>query len=150
MSTVPELTAQEQEMYTTAQTGRFGMYKMNHDEIDDLVLRCGACGYSRAQMAACIGISKETLQAWLKDYPQFREVMLRAQTLAQSWWEGRAQDGTANALIGASIWSRSMAARFPSEYTERQETGSMGEAEKIEEVRWSVVRPEPRKGPEGE
>lgn len=116
------LTEEEARMHTIEDAGRMSLYKTNSDTIDNLVLRCGAEGYSDAQIAACIGVSKVTLHNWISDYPQFREIYNRAKTLSQSWWEGAAMRGTANSVIGGSVWSKSMAARFPEDYTERKET----------------------------
>jgi len=116
-------------------------YEQNADAVDHLALECGAHGYSRAQIAACIGISKQLLATWIKDYPRFTEVMERADTLAQAWWEGRAMDGTAQSRIGGTVWHKSVAARFPHEYADRQEIGPMGGAGRASEVRWNIVDP---------
>ena len=115
------LTPSELRMYTAAETGRISLYQSKSEEIDELVLQCGANGYSYAQTAACVGVSTQTLKKWAVEFPQFAEILDRAHTLSQAWWEGRAMDGVANNLIGGNIWVRSMAARFPADYTERRE-----------------------------
>lgn len=117
----PDLNPVEKQAMELASTGRVSAYTSHADEIDLLVLQCGAAGYSYAQTAACIGIAVSTLHNWSNQYPRFHSVLERAQTLSQAWWEGRAMDGTANTLIGGHIWARSMAARFRKDYTERQE-----------------------------
>jgi transcriptional regulator with XRE-family HTH domain len=121
--------------------GNVSRYDQNADAVDHLTLECGAHGYSRAQIAACIGISKERLNVWARDNARFAEVLERATTLAQAWWEGRAMDGTAQAKIGGTVWHKSVAARFPHEYADRQEIGPMGGAGRASEVRWTVVDP---------
>jgi hypothetical protein len=118
---LPDLNPIEEQALTLAATGRVSAYTTHADEIDDLTLRCGAAGYSYAQTAACIGVSMQSLKKWAAEHPRFNSVLERAQTLSQAWWEGRAMDGHANQIIGGSIWSRSMAARFPQDYTERKE-----------------------------
>lgn len=115
-------------------------YAQNPDAIDHLVLECAAHGYSRAQIAACLGVSYQTLGLWVKNHPRFADVMERALTLSQAWWEGRAMDGTANSLIGQTVWSKSIAARFPEDYAERQEIGGIGEVARS--IKWRVVDPE--------
>lgn len=116
---------------------------MQHaDAIDHLTLECGASGYSRAQIAACIGVSKQTLDNWVRDNPRFAGVMDRAMTLSQAWWEGRAMDGTAHARIGGTVWHKSVAARFPADYADRTEVGAIGEADRVQRINWRVVKPE--------
>lgn len=115
-------------------------YVMHADAIDHLALECGAHGYSRSQIAACIGISRNTLNDWAKRHPRFAEVLDRADTLAQAWWEGRAQDGTANQRIGPSVWHKSVAARFPHDYADRQEIGPIGEGGRVQRITWKIKR----------
>jgi len=114
-------------------------YAANAEAIDHLTLECATHGYSKAQIAACIGISKNTLYKWARDIPRFAEVLDRAQTLSQAWWEGRAMDGHAQSVIGGSVWHKSVAARFPEEYADRQEVGTIGETGKVTEIKWKVV-----------
>lgn len=119
-----------------------GRYLQNADAVDHVVLECGAHGYSRAQTAACLGISRETLTAWVKTYPRLAEVMQRSETLAQAWWEGRAMDGTAAARIGGQVWSKSVAARFPHDYADRIEQGDIGAgAARAQKIEWEIVDP---------
>lgn len=102
-------------------TGRPSRYATHADEIDMLVLDAGRRGYSLAQIAACLGVSVNTVRIWADAHPRFGEVLDIATTASQAWWEGRAMDGTANTLIGGTIWAKSMSARFPREYTERKD-----------------------------
>lgn len=135
----PNLPHDEQARLFAAQSSGRMKYAERSEEIDELVLQCGAAGYSEAQTAACIGVSKAMLQAWAREYPHFAAVLSRASTLSQARWEGMAMDGTAQGLIGQTVWTKSMAARFPDDYTDRQEQGRIGEAGEIREIRWSVV-----------
>lgn len=114
-------------------------YLQHADEVDHMTLECGAAGYSRAQIAACLGVSRETLKAWTKRHPRFAEVLERADTLSQAWWEGRAMDGTANARIGGSVWAKSMAARFAHDYADRIEQGAIGAGGARQAIEWKVV-----------
>jgi hypothetical protein len=122
--------------------GPLGRYLPHADAIDHVALECGAHGYSRTQIAACIGISRDTLTKWIARYPRFAEVMQRADTLSQAWWEGRAMDGTAQSRIGGTIWAKSMQARFPADYTERVEQGAIGDGARLSKIEWEIVDPE--------
>jgi hypothetical protein len=114
----------EQETPNVPATGRLSVYVQNADEVDLLIINCGAHGYSFAQMAACVGVATSTLRQWAADSERFASVLERAKTLSQAWWEGRAMDGTAQNHIGASVWVKSMTARFPQDYAERRELSS--------------------------
>lgn len=116
-----DLNPAEKIVPTVPVTGRLGIYTQHADEIDLLLLRCGAAGYSFAQMAACIGVATRTLKEWAGASERCASVLERSKTLSQAWWEGRAMDGTANNLIGSTVWAKSMAARFREDYTERHE-----------------------------
>lgn len=119
-----ELNPVEQSTPPVPETGRLGAYTRHADEIDLVVLNCGAHGYSLAQMAACIGVATSTLRDWSNNSERFASVLDRARTLSQAWWEGRAMDGTAQNTIGASVWVKSVTARFPQDYAERRELTS--------------------------
>ena len=83
------------------------------------VLEWGAQGKSRAWMAAEIGVAKSTIQYWEKQHPEFSAAMERAKTLEQRWWEDEGQSGLRRQGYQSSMWSRSMAARFPDDWREK-------------------------------
>lgn len=114
-------------------------YETNPDAVDHLVLECGAAGYSKAQIAACLGVSKRTLKTWAATYERFADALERAETLAQSWWEGQAMNGGAQSRIGGTVWHKSMAARFPEDYADRIEQGEIGETGRVTKIEWEVV-----------
>ena len=120
---------------------RTGNYERNADEIDHIVLECAAHGYSKAQICACIGISRGVLSQWANAYPRFNDILQQADVLSQAWWEGRAMDGTAQTRIGGTIWNKSVTARFPHDYAERVEKGKIGETgKKVQGIKWKVIR----------
>jgi hypothetical protein len=84
------------------------------------VINLGAEGKSKTVIAAKLGISIRTLYNWMEQYPGFLQAMEQAQTLAQCWWEEAGQKGMFMQGFNASIWSRSMAARFPKDWRENK------------------------------
>ena len=92
----------------------------------DLVIEWGAEGKSVAWMAANLDVSKDTIYQWVKDYPEFSDSLTRARTKAQAYWEDAGQNGMTSKEFNASIWSRSMAARFPEDWREKSETAVTG------------------------
>jgi hypothetical protein len=87
------------------------------------VIELGRLGKSFEQMSAQLNVSYRTLCRWRDEHEEFCHALEDAQVLAQSWWEEMAQsymvehkDGE---RLNPSLWSRSMAARFPKNYSDR-------------------------------
>lgn len=93
------------------------------EEFCQTVVRLGREGKSKAYMAAELGCSRQTLDNWTATYPEFLDAMTRAVALSQAWWEDAGQNGMTADKFNGSVWSRSMAARFPDDWreTNRQE-----------------------------
>lgn len=90
-------------------------------EYCERVVELGRKGFSRVQIAAELDVAKSTIQEWEKVHPEFSASMTRAMTLSQAWWEQKGQDCLimpAGATFQGSVWSRSMAARFPEDWRE--------------------------------
>lgn len=90
------------------------------------VIDLGRQGKSKVVMAAEIGVSRQTIDTWIKQHPEFLDAMTRATTLAQAWWENAGQKGLTADKFNASIWSRSMAARFPDDWRENSRQEHVG------------------------
>ncbi len=85
-------------------------------EFCEVVIKLGALGKSRAQIAAKIGIARSGLARWEEQHAEFRNAMEFARDLALAWWEDQGQDGLNDRSFNAALWSRSMSARFPADY----------------------------------
>lgn len=90
------------------------------EEFCERVLEYGAQGKSLTWMAAELGVSRDSLYEWMAANPVFSDAMTRAKALAQKWWEDAGQVGMVTQGFNASVWSRSMAARFPDEWRENK------------------------------
>jgi hypothetical protein len=87
------------------------------------VIELGKKGKSFEQMAAELDVGYRTLCNWRDTHDDFFHALEEAHALSMAWWESEAisymvenKDGP---RLNSSIWSRSMAARFPKKY--RQE-----------------------------
>jgi hypothetical protein len=105
---------------TANPVGRPSLYDSSYCEE---VLTLGAKGKSFEQMSAHLKVGITTLKRWRVEHEEFRTALEDAQALAQTWWEDHAQsylvehkDGE---KLNTGLWSRSMAARFPNNYSER-------------------------------
>ena len=113
----------------------------------DKVVELGAMGKSVEQIAKELGFAIRTLYLWRDTYPQFMQALNTAKELEQAWWEDQAQaymlehkDGP---KLNATLWSRSMAARFPKKYRENSKVELTGEngAALLPAIQVSFVKP---------
>jgi transposase len=94
------------------------------------VIELGKLGKSVEQIAANIGVGTKTMYNWRDEFPEFLRAMDLAKELELDWWETIAQammvENKESDKLNASIWSRSMAARFPKKYRESTKTEITG------------------------
>lgn len=105
------------------------------------VIDLGSQGKSKAYMAGKLGISRETLNEWSKNIPDFSDAMTQAMLLSQIWWEDKGQSNLTESIFQASMWSRSMAARFPDDWREKQDIDLTGKLQ-VTEVKRTIVDPQ--------
>ena len=103
-------------------------------EYCDKVRELGKAGKSLEQMAMQLDVSYRTLCNWRDTHEEFFHALSDAHAFAQAWWENQAQtymiEQKDAPRLNSGLWSRSMAARFPKNYSERvkQEiTGAEGQ-----------------------
>ena len=112
------------------------------------VIELGKIGKSTEAIGAILGVGTATLYRWRDEYPEFREALDIAKDMELYWWEEQAQaymvENKESDRLNASLWSRSMAARFPKKYREsvKQEiTGAEG-APLLQGIQVTFVKPE--------
>lgn len=125
--------------------GRPSLYDPEYCEA---VINMGKQGYSVVEMATELGVARSTLEeAWPKAHPEFSEAFTHARECSQAWWERTGRVGMIANTINASIWSRSMAARFPRDWREVKGTELTGKdggpiEQTVKEVRRTIVDPQ--------
>ena len=96
----------------------------------DQAIELGKLGKSTEAIGATLGVGTATLYRWRDEFPEFREALDTAKEYELLWWEDIAQthmiENRESDKINASIWSRSMAARFPKKYRESTKTEITG------------------------
>jgi len=94
------------------------------------VIELGRIGKSIEQIAANLGFSTRVLFDWRDKHPDFLHALEYAKELELDWWENIAQsmmvENKDSDKLNSSIWSRSMAARFPKKYRESTKTEITG------------------------
>ena len=93
------------------------------------VIEWGRQGKSRTWMAANLEIDRKTIDNWADSHPEFFLALSRAKALEQAHWEDLGHIGISADKFNTGVWSKSMAARFPDEWRDKQEvTGANGSA----------------------
>ncbi len=87
------------------------------------VIRLGREGKSKAQIAASIGICRQTLDNWTKAHPEFLDAIKEAQDLALAWWEDKGQAGidAGQGNFNATAFIFQMKNRFRDDYRDRHD-----------------------------
>lgn len=101
----------------------------------DQVIAWGSEGKSVTWMAAQLDVSKQTVHNWAAAHPEFLDALARAKTKAQAHWEDLGQAGMYTPAFNASVYTKSMAARFPDDWRENSKvelSGANGGAIKTE------------------
>lgn len=118
-------------------------------DLCDKVIELGKIGKSVEQIASILGYSLRTMYQWRDVYPDFLHAMEDAKQYEQYWWEEQAQaylvENKDSDKINTSLWSRSMAARFPKKYRESTKTEITGAdgASLLEGIQVTFVMPKP-------
>lgn len=95
----------------------------------DKVIEWGEMGKSKAWMAASLGVSRQTIENWMQEFPEFLDAITHAMDLSQKWWEDIGQAyiiSEGGKTLNSGVYSRSMAARFPADWREKTETALTG------------------------
>ena len=104
----------------TNPVGRPSKYDLSYN---DKVIELGKLGKSFEQMSSILGIGITTLKRWREEHEEFRASLEDAHGFAQTWWEDMAQsylvESKDTEKLNTGLWSRSMAARFPANYSDR-------------------------------
>ena len=110
-------------------------------------IELGKIGKSTEAIGAILGVGTATLYRWRDEHPEFREALDIAKDMELYWWEEQAQaymvENKESDRLNASLWSRSMAARFPKKYREsvKQEITGADGAPLLQGINVTFVKP---------
>jgi hypothetical protein len=109
---------------TKRPVGRPSLYKPEYCEV---VIKLGREGCSPAEIASHFDVDRVTLIDWANANEDFSTALTRAKVHEQAWWEKAGKSGMIADKFNAQVWTKSVAARFRDDYTERKElTGASG------------------------
>lgn len=93
----------------------------------DVVIEAGREGCSKAEIAALLGVTRETLDIWARTHADFSDAVHLARELSLAWWEKQARTNLATSGYQSGLWKQAMSGRFPAEpYRERTELAGPG------------------------
>ena len=114
----------------------------------ETVRELGRIGKSIEQICYQLNISIRTIYLWKDTHEEFMQALEDAKTFEQAWWEEQAAaymvENKESDRLNATLWSRSMAARFPKKYresTKQEITGADG-APLVTGIQVTFVKPE--------
>ena len=111
------------------------------------VITLGRIGKSVEQIASILDVSLRTMYSWRDAHEEFLHALEDAKTYEQAWWEEQAVaymvENKESDRLNATLWSRSMAARFPKKYRESTKTEITGAdgAPLLSGIQVSFVKP---------
>lgn len=87
----------------------------------DRVVDLGREGYSKAMIAAELGVVRQTLDNWASRHPEFVDAITRAREFSLAWWERQGHKGIWSRDFNANAYRLQMLNRFPDDWRERVE-----------------------------
>ena len=80
------------------------------------VIELGKQGLSKVQIAADLGISKDTFCSWVNEIPAFSDAVKTSMTFSEEWWSKQAMNGLweveGKPKLNATLWYMNMKNRF--------------------------------------
>ena len=113
----------------------------------ETVRELGRIGKSIEQICYQLNISIRTIYLWKDTHEEFMQALEDAKTFEQAWWEEQAAaymvENKESDRLNATLWSRSMAARFPKKYREstKQEIPGADGAPLLTGIQVTFVKP---------
>jgi hypothetical protein len=85
------------------------------------VIECGKEGMGLAEMAAAIGVTRETVADWRATNPDFSCAIKEALSYSQAWWEQKGREGAIGKIDGfnATGYIFQMKNRFRADWHDR-------------------------------
>ncbi len=134
-------------MNETAEKRPVGRPTLYDPVLCEKVVELGKLGKSIEQIAYNLNLSIRVLYKWRDEHEEFMQALEDAKHFEQAWWEEQAHaymvETKEGPRLNASLWSRSMAARFPKKYREqvKQEITGADGAPLLTGIQVSFVKP---------
>ena len=108
----------------------------------EAVIELGKQGKSLAYMAGSLGVTRECVYEWMRNYPEFSDAMSVARLYSQQWWEDAGQNALYAAGFNTGVWAKSMSCRFPDDWRDQSKTELTGTVTTIQKIERPVLDPQ--------
>ena len=99
----------------------------------DRVVELARDGLGRIEIAVALGVTRQTLLNWEKEFPEFLDATTRAAEISGAWWAEQGRKGIwAGPAFNANAYRLQVMNRFPDDWREKQEVQHSGDGLKIE------------------
>lgn len=134
--TAKPLTAAQRELRNAKRrnnkpVGRPSVYRK---EMCQRAVELGKEGKTWTAIANHLGITRETIYAWIDTKPEFSYAMNLSRAMAMEWWEKTLQGQALGEIPGGSATAAifAMKNQFPDDYKDRREVDHSGELKVVE------------------
>lgn len=104
----------------------FGRPTDYRPEFCQKVIDLGSEGASVVEMAAELGVHRDTIYGWAETIPEFSYAFTHARLCCQAWWERQGRTNLMTQGFNSSLWSKNMGCRFKGDWTEKTQTELSG------------------------
>lgn len=120
IATVPQAPSEAVIVATAKKMGRPSKYD---PAMCETVVELGMQGKSKAQIAAKLQVTRETVDIWAKKHAEFSDAIKVAHDLALAWWEDEGQTGikAGQGNFNATAFIFQMKNRFRDDYRDQQD-----------------------------
>jgi len=91
------------------------------------VVELGRKGCGLAEIAYELDVTRQTLQNWQVEHPQFLGAITHARELSEGWWASQGRAGIWSREFNANAYRLQVMNRFPSEWRDKREIEHGGE-----------------------
>lgn len=88
-----------------------------------------SAGASKVEVAAELGINRDTLNEWCKSNPEFSGAIKKGEYLSQGWWERQGRMSLKDREFNATLWIMNVKNRFREDWSDKTEVNHTGAVE---------------------
>ena len=86
----------------------------------EIIIELMSEGASIEEVAAELGVVKQTLYNWMNSYPEFKEAKMRGEQLSKAWWMRQGRIALRDKEFSPTLFYMNMKNRFG--WSDKQET----------------------------
>lgn len=95
------------------------------DKIENLM----NAGASKVEVAAELGIHRDTLHEWCKSNLEFSDAIKRGEFRSQAWWERQGRISLKDKEFNSTLWIMNVKNRFREDWSDKTEVNHTGAVE---------------------